>query len=165
MQISLELSEQIKQRLMDFVDESAPDDLNLRRIASDLNALPLCLDMGGVYAIRPDGQIISFCWDKEKDYQVENDRRYLQHRAVRWKQEVPRIKTTDSTEKPRRCGMSPIAMEQGLLRSTLNWASTILCVIVAAWDGFPKNAHRNTSGPTSENEEDLAATPEFVNRR
>ena len=72
MQISLELSEQIKQRLMDFVDESGPNSLvDLGRIVSKLNALPLMLDMGGALAIRPDGQIISFCWDKEEDYRLK----------------------------------------------------------------------------------------------
>jgi hypothetical protein len=118
MQISLELSEQIKQRLTDFVDESGPDDL--RRIASELNALPLRLDMGGVYAIRPDGQIISVCWDKEEDYQVENDRRICNIALFAGSKKYPELKqliplrSQDDVECPHCNGTGTLAINAEL---------------------------------------------------
>jgi hypothetical protein len=93
MQISLELSKQIKQRLTDFVDDGGPDGpIDLGRIVSQLDALPLMLDMGGAVAIRPDGEIISFVWDKEEDYQVENDRRICNIALFAGSKKYPELK-------------------------------------------------------------------------
>ena len=73
--ITMELKQQIEKRLNEFISSTGPDKLGLRAVAAELNALPLLLDMGGCYAIRPDGEIISFAWDDEKNFQVEQDRR------------------------------------------------------------------------------------------
>jgi len=123
MQISLELSKQIKQRLTDFVDESGPDSLvDLGRVVSKLNALPLMLDMGGALAIRPDGQIISFCWDKEEDYQVENDRRICNIALFAGSKKYPELKqlipskSQDDVECPhcKGTGIDPFSVELGV---------------------------------------------------
>lgn len=75
MTISSKLKQQIEARLNEFLNSTEPDELDLRRISDELNALPLLLDMGGCFAIRPDGEIISFGWDEEKKYEVEKDQR------------------------------------------------------------------------------------------
>jgi hypothetical protein len=49
----------------DFIRESTPDPLNLRRLASEAQVLPLFIDMGGVFAINTKGDIISFPLDGE----------------------------------------------------------------------------------------------------
>lgn len=123
MQISLELSKQIRQRLTDFVDESGPDSLvDLGRIVSQLNALPLMLDMGGAFAIRPDGQIISFVWDKEEDFEVENDRRICNIELFAGSKKYPEVrqlippKSQDDVECPdcNGTGTHPISIGLGV---------------------------------------------------
>lgn len=49
--------------------------LNLREWAAELRALPMFLDSGGCYAIRPDGEIISFVWDEPYNLESEDDPR------------------------------------------------------------------------------------------
>ena len=73
MTLRTELQQLIEKRLDEFINSTEPDKLGLREIAADLNALPLFLDLGGCYAIRQDGEIISFAWDDEKNYQIEQD--------------------------------------------------------------------------------------------
>jgi hypothetical protein len=92
MAISTELKRQIERRLNEFINSTEPDKLGLRAIAAELNALPLLLDMGGCYAIRPDGEVISFAWDDEKDYQVEQDRRTKNIALFEGGQKYPELK-------------------------------------------------------------------------
>lgn len=49
--------------------------MGLRELATELNALPMSLDFGGCYAIRPNGEIISFRWDDPYNLESENDPR------------------------------------------------------------------------------------------
>ena len=48
---------------------------DLRGLAAELNALPMFLDFGGCYAIRVDGEIVSFMWDEPYSLKPENDPR------------------------------------------------------------------------------------------
>ena len=48
---------------------------DLRGLAAELNALPMFLDFGGCYAIRVDGEIVSFVWDEPYSLKPENDPR------------------------------------------------------------------------------------------
>lgn len=123
MRISLELSEQITQRLTDFVYESGPHGLiDLARIVAQLNALPLKLDMGGAFAIRPDGQIISFVWDQEEDYQIENDRRICNIALFAGSKKYPELeqlipsRSQDDMECPhcKGTGTEPVCAELGV---------------------------------------------------
>jgi hypothetical protein len=60
------------QRLIDdTLSESAPDPLGLREIIAKANILIVLLDMGGCFGIRPNGEVVSFAWDKENDLRVE----------------------------------------------------------------------------------------------
>jgi hypothetical protein len=70
-----ELKQQIETRIKEFLNSTEPDQLDLRHIAAKLNVLPLLLDMGGCFAIRPEGEIISFAWEEEEDFRVEKDQR------------------------------------------------------------------------------------------
>lgn len=49
--------------------------MNVRASARELNVLPLMLDMGGCFAIRSDGEVISFLWENDRDIRQENDAR------------------------------------------------------------------------------------------
>lgn len=75
MALGLELKHLIENRLKEFLNSTEPDPLNLRSVAANLNALPLLLDIGGCYAIRPGGEIVTFAWDDEKNFEIEHDRR------------------------------------------------------------------------------------------
>src|SRR5438105_14599563 len=54
-----------------YLGESLPDPLGLRQIASRLHALPVFLDIGDCFAIRPGGEIISVSWDTPGEIRVE----------------------------------------------------------------------------------------------
>jgi len=57
--------------ISEYLSDVSPDPLRLRELVSQTNMLPVFLDMGGCYAIRPSGEVVSFEWDKEKDIRVE----------------------------------------------------------------------------------------------
>jgi hypothetical protein len=81
MKITSTLSEKITSTLDEFVSNPEPflikfeEPLDLRKLASELSVLPMMLDMGGCYAIRPDGEIISFSWDEPFKLDIEKDAR------------------------------------------------------------------------------------------
>jgi hypothetical protein len=52
-------------------------ELDLRTVAAQLHVLPLMLDMGGCYALRQDGTVISFAWDATLDHRIETDARII----------------------------------------------------------------------------------------
>ncbi|MBA3322342.1 MAG: hypothetical protein H0T45_12985 [Pyrinomonadaceae bacterium] len=74
-------SEKIEAALKTFIANPEPyligleSPLDLRELAAELNALPMFLDFGGCYAIRPNGEIISFDWDEPYNLESENDPR------------------------------------------------------------------------------------------
>lgn len=49
----------------------------MRTVAAEMQVLPLMLDMGGCYALRQDGTVISFSWDDSHDHRVERDARII----------------------------------------------------------------------------------------
>jgi hypothetical protein len=62
---------------------SAPDpypvhcdpQIDLRGLAAELKVLPVLLDMGGCFGLRPNGDVVSFSWDEPHRVQVEGDQR------------------------------------------------------------------------------------------
>jgi len=58
-----------------FLADSSPDPNGLRQVTSRSHVLPLLLDMGGCFAVHPNGQMISFCWDTPDELRVEADPR------------------------------------------------------------------------------------------
>lgn len=68
---STSFSETVERLIRQFLTATSPDPLGLREIVSLSNALPLYLDIGGCYSVRPSGEIISFEWDTEDEVQVE----------------------------------------------------------------------------------------------
>jgi hypothetical protein len=60
MNISSGLSRRITELIQDYVTDAAPDTNNLRRLAAENVVLPLLTDWGGVLAISPGGEVISF---------------------------------------------------------------------------------------------------------
>ncbi|MGH7437917.1 MAG: hypothetical protein ACRENE_19735 [Polyangiaceae bacterium] len=71
-----DLADRIRQRLAEYLTDSAPDPLDIRSVVAKFGALPLTSDMGGCLAIRPDGKIVSFQWDEPHDAKVEQDARW-----------------------------------------------------------------------------------------
>ena len=88
---SPEIAKQIEARLSEFVTATTPDLGELRQIAAALGALPLIQGLGGGYAIRPDGEIISFPWDDPSDVQVENDVRMRNMALYQGSKEYPEL--------------------------------------------------------------------------
>ncbi len=56
-------------------DPETPEPERIRTIAAKIGALPLVTDMGGLYALRPDGEIISVAWDDDEPPRSERDPR------------------------------------------------------------------------------------------
>src|ERR1051325_6294012 len=81
MNIAPTSSEKIEAALKEFVANPEPylikldGPLDLRKLAAELNLLPMFLDVGGCYSIRPNGEIVSFPWDEPHKVDVENDPR------------------------------------------------------------------------------------------
>ena len=47
--------------------------LNMRALAAQLSVLPVMLDMGGVMALRSDGEVVCFTWDEPERLELESD--------------------------------------------------------------------------------------------
>lgn len=75
MYVSSTISARINKLIQDFIAESTPDPNNLRQLAIKEKVLPLFLDMGGVFTINTNGDVISFLWDDWGDPRVESDPR------------------------------------------------------------------------------------------
>jgi hypothetical protein len=81
MNMILTYSERIEAALKAFVANPEPyligldNPVDLRKLAAELNALPMALDFGGCYALRPNGEIFSFAWDEPYDLRIEDDPR------------------------------------------------------------------------------------------
>lgn len=71
--ITQELSAHVRRRLAEYLAE--PDPHNLRSVVEKFGALPLVGDMGGMFALRPDGEVISYGWDEPHDVAVLRDAR------------------------------------------------------------------------------------------
>ena len=74
MTIPVGTRKQIEMLIRDFVSDTSADGRVLRSFVVRVRALPLFLDMGGFYAIRPNGEIVSQSWDDD-DVRVEDDPR------------------------------------------------------------------------------------------
>ncbi len=81
MNVTSALSEKIEAALRAFIANPEPcligleNPLDFRKLAAELNALPMFLDFGGCYVIRPNGEIVSFIWDEPYNLESENDPR------------------------------------------------------------------------------------------
>lgn len=79
MKIPPELTEVIEATLQGYVSNPEPHlvkfdpPLNMRKLAAQLNVLPIVLDMGGALVLRTDGEIFSFTWDEPYRLQSEDD--------------------------------------------------------------------------------------------
>ena len=97
MTIELKYEQEIKTRFQEFINSTDTDQHGLRPIAAKLNALPLFLDMGGCYAIRPDGEIIVFGWEDEKNFQIEYNPRLRNIALNQGSKKYPKLKELIST--------------------------------------------------------------------
>jgi hypothetical protein len=81
MNITSELSKKIEAALEAYVSNPEPEllsfdpPLDLRKLAGELNLLPLLLDMGGCIGVRPDGALFAFVWDDPYELMPETDTR------------------------------------------------------------------------------------------
>jgi len=99
MRLTEEIAGKIQEAFAKFIADPEPyvifDDLDLRKLAAELNLLPAMLDMGGCYAIRSDGKIFSFLWDYPDALRPEDDPRIVNmvlYRASLKYQELAELK-------------------------------------------------------------------------
>jgi hypothetical protein len=72
----VEMPARLIDQLIDrFLSGGIEDPHELRSWVEQHRALPLVFDMGGCYAIRPSGEVVSFAWDTPEDVVVELDER------------------------------------------------------------------------------------------
>ncbi len=110
MKISPELSAKIETILQKYITKSEPDwadsqkTIDLRKIASELNVLPLYLDWSGAFGIRSNGEFFSFSYDQP--YQIRTDYNQREINGILFKgskkfpelQELMPIRTPESIE-------------------------------------------------------------------
>lgn len=75
MAIAEVIAEKISERVKAYVIPANPDISEAIKVALEIEALPMLMDAGGVFALKPDGEIIAILWDKPQDLRVENDER------------------------------------------------------------------------------------------
>lgn len=80
-----------EEKLQEFLSETTPDLMDMRLRARELNALPLTCDMGGCFAIRANGEIISFLWDYQ-DVRQETDARIRNIALFQGSKKYPELK-------------------------------------------------------------------------
>ncbi|MDX2043859.1 MAG: hypothetical protein SF097_21770 [Acidobacteriota bacterium] len=66
-----------KSKLKEVCGESLPDPNGVNGVCRELGLLPLMFDMSGCYAIRANGEIVSFLYDDKRDLRLETDPRIL----------------------------------------------------------------------------------------
>ena len=111
-----------KKTLEEFINGSFPDPNGLREIAARLEILPLMLDWGGCYALRSNGQVITFLWDEANDVRVENDLRICNIALFQGSKKYSELKALippkpNSALKCHVCGgtgVVPISIESGI---------------------------------------------------
>ena len=76
MRVSSELSEKIAATLKAFVENSEPyilkfsDPIDLRKVAAELNVLPMSLNFSACYGVRPDGEVVMIDFDEDAPYKL-----------------------------------------------------------------------------------------------
>jgi hypothetical protein len=112
MKISRELSEKIEELLQRYISDSEADwvdndkTIDLRKIAVELNVLPLYLEYSGAFGIRSNGAFFSFSYKKPYEIRTEYNQREVNgilYKGVKKYpelQELMPIRTDDSIECP-----------------------------------------------------------------
>jgi hypothetical protein len=120
------LSARITELIQTFVSESEPDSLNLRQLAASKNVLPLVWDMGGVFTINPNGEIVSFAWDEWEHPRVESDLRLRNSALFGGSKKYPELESL--IEKPEDARVCPSCGGTGIdpYAEKLN-TDTIVC--------------------------------------
>lgn len=79
MQVSSQDSEKIRRVLKSFIEDTEPFILNLaepvdlRRVAAELEILPMAFNFSACYAIRPDGSIVVLDLDQVGPYELATE--------------------------------------------------------------------------------------------
>lgn len=141
--ISESMAAQIRLRLTQ-VAADFPDG-QVVEIAHRLQALPLLLDMGGLYALRPSGEVVSVTWDSDAEPEIEGDQRTIDialAQGVRRYPEISVLLPTRPSEAPpcRMCeggGVPvPLANDPVLRKGIACWCGG-LGWIPESWDTVP----------------------------
>ena len=87
----MDIERQIQKRIEELIISSDPDPADLRRIAWQLNALPILPDMSGCLALRPDGSFIYLDEETEKVTEVF-DPKFILVALVNGSEKYPELK-------------------------------------------------------------------------
>lgn len=93
MKISTEQSALITKLIKSFISDSAPDPTNLQQLVAEKQVLPLFLDFGGMCAINPSGDILSFLWDDTEHPLMESDPRIRNLALFQGSKKYPALKS------------------------------------------------------------------------
>lgn len=88
---SRELEAQIAARVQAILSDSSPDSADLRKVASETNALPLHYGLGGGIALRPTGEVVEFFWDSPRDTKEVCDSRLMNIALSQGSQKYPEL--------------------------------------------------------------------------
>ena len=90
---SEEVSSEIRARIEDIISDFSSDTSSLRSITAELNALPVYLDGGGGLALKPNGEIVEFSWERPEDAQPINDLRIINIALFQGSKKYPELKS------------------------------------------------------------------------
>jgi hypothetical protein len=91
------LIQKIEARLEEFISDPSPcvakfdEPIDVRKVAAELRILPLIFEMGGCYALRSNGEVVSFSWDDPYNVEVENDARIRNSALFQGSQKYPEL--------------------------------------------------------------------------
>src|SRR5687767_3623734 len=85
------LAQWIRERIRLISSEC--QDPETARLARFLGALPVLADMGGLYALRPSGEVVSIDWDARTEIAVEDDPHVIDIALASGSRRYPELRT------------------------------------------------------------------------
>jgi ssDNA-binding Zn-finger/Zn-ribbon topoisomerase 1 len=110
----IEFSSRIAHLIQAFAAKSDFDLIDLHQLAITKNVLPLVWDTGGVFAINPEGEVISFSWDDWGNPRVETDLRLRNNALFGGSKKYPELK--ELIQRPRDARVCPYCGGSGIDR-------------------------------------------------
>jgi hypothetical protein len=101
MKVSPELSEKIQKAINEFISDSSPfpvagektnKELDLRKIAFEINVLPIAFDWFTNWGIQPSGEIIFFSYEKPYEVDLVTNQKIINMVLFRMAKKYPDLK-------------------------------------------------------------------------
>jgi hypothetical protein len=116
---SKELGAEIVARIQAILSNSSTDNAEVRKVATETNALPLHYGLGGGMALRPTGDLLEFSWANPRDTKEVDDPRLMNIALFQGSKKYPELEALVPT-KPSNATVCPYCKGTGYPTSALN---------------------------------------------